>query len=375
MIDYVEIRNTETELAGIIDTAKSIIWHSAYFGVGDFEIYTQATPEAREILKKYNYVTRPDNPEIGIIEKIDISDSNIDGLMITASGRFAKSILDRRLIYNLSGTSNSATILRGKVETEVRKIVSNNAISCAFDSRRNIPLLELGAISNIPLVIVDDNGNATQKQVSYDNLLEYSDRVLQEYGLSARVILDAERKKLQYVVSVGADRSVNNSDGNDPIIFSSDFDNLVSSAYSIDTTQEKNVALIGGAGEGTARFYSLLAGSEIGLARREVWIDASSISKTYKDDSEDEQTYTDAEYKSFLDEKGKQEMSAMNVVDDFNGVLDVTNGNWIYNRDFFLGDIVTVESSRIGVYMDVRILQVTEVQDENGYTVAVDYQN
>lgn len=375
MIEYVEIRNTETELVGIIDTAKSIIWHSVYFGVGDFEIYTQATPEARELLEIGNYVTRPDNQEIGIIEKIYISDSPIDGLMIIASGRFAKSILDRRLIYNLSGTSNSATILRGKVETEVRKIVTNNAISCAFDSRRNIPLLELGDIANIPLVIVDDNGNAAQKQVSYDNLLEYSDGVLQEYGLSARVILYAERKKLQYVVFVGDDRSVNNSDGNDPIIFSSDFDNLVSSDYSIDTTQEKNVALIGGEGEGTSRFYSLLAGSEIGLARREVWVDASSISKTYKDDSETEQTYTDAEYKAFLDEKGKQELSAMNVVDDFNGVLDVTNGNWIYNRDFFLGDIVTVQSNRIGVYMDVRILQVTEVQDENGYTVAVDYQN
>lgn len=375
MIEYVEIRNTETELVGIIDTAKSIIWRSSYYGVGDFEIYTQATPEARELLQSGNYVTRPDNQEIGIIENINISDSPVDGVMIIASGRFAKSILDRRLIYNLSGTSNSATILRGKVETEVRKIVTNNAISCAFDSRRNIPILELGALSNIPLVIVDENGNAAQKQVSYDNLLEYSDGVLQEYGLSARVILDDESKKLQYVVFAGADRSVNNSDGNDPIIFSSEFDNIVSSAYSIDTTQEKNVALIGGEGEGTARFYSLLSGKEIGLARREVWIDASSISKTYKDESETEQTYTDAEYKAFLDEKGKQDMSAMKIVEDFNGGLDVTNGNWIYNRDFALGDIVTVESSRIGVYMDVRILQVTEVQDENGYTVAVDYQN
>ena len=38
MISYVEILNTERELIGIIDTAKSIIWHSVYFGVGDFEI-------------------------------------------------------------------------------------------------------------------------------------------------------------------------------------------------------------------------------------------------------------------------------------------------------------------------------------------------
>ena len=41
-IEYVEIRNTNAEVIGIIDAAQSIIWHSVYFGVGDFEIYTKA---------------------------------------------------------------------------------------------------------------------------------------------------------------------------------------------------------------------------------------------------------------------------------------------------------------------------------------------
>ena len=49
MIDYVEIRNAETELMGIIDTAKSIIWRSVYYGVGDFEVYAQATQNTRQL--------------------------------------------------------------------------------------------------------------------------------------------------------------------------------------------------------------------------------------------------------------------------------------------------------------------------------------
>ena len=375
MIDYVEIRNEETELIGIIDTAKSIIWRSVYYGVGDFEVYVQATQNTRELLSVGNYVTRQDNNEIGIIEKVEIKADKFDGLMITASGRFAKSILDRRLIYNLSGTSNAATILRGNVELQVRKIVEENAISCAFDSRRNIPLLELGALANIPLKIVDESGNAAQKQVSYGNLLEYSDAVLQEYELSARVTLDAERKKLQYSVFSGEDRSEENESGNEPVIFSEGYDNLKDSAYSLDKTSFKNAALVGGEGEGTDRFYALTAGSETGLARREVWVDASSISKKYKDAGGAEQTYSNDVYRGFLIERGRQSLSALKPVEAFGGSLDVTSGNFVFNRDFFLGDVVTVESERIGIYKRVRIISVTEVQDENGYTVSVDYQN
>ena len=375
MIDYVEIRNAETELIGIIDTAKSVIWRSVYYGVGDFEVYVQATQNTLELLSVGNYVTRQDNNEIGIIEKVEIKADKFDGLMITASGRFAKSILDRRLIYNLSGTSNAATILRGNVELQVRKIVEENAISCAFDSRRNIPLLELGALANIPLKIVDESGNAAQKQVSYGNLLEYSDAVLQEYDLSARVTLDAERKKLQYSVFSGEDRSEENESGNEPVIFSEGYDNLKDSAYSLDKTSFKNAALVGGEGEGTARFYALTAGSETGLARREVWVDASSISKKYKDAGGAEQTYSNDVYRGFLIERGRQSLSALKPVEAFGGSLDVTSGNFVFNRDFFLGDVVTVESERIGIYKRVRIISVTEVQDENGYTVSVDYQN
>ena len=372
MIEYVEIRGSDTEIIGIIDTARSIIWHSVYFSVGDFEIYAQAMPEIINLLRVGRYVTRPDNEEVGIIESINVATNEEDGIMIIASGRFAKSMLDRRLIYNLSGSSNAATILYGNVETEVREVVKNNAIACAFDSKRNIPLLELGDLSNIPQYIVDGSGNRTRKQVSYENLLTYTDGVLEEYGMAATCKLSVG--KLRYVIYRGIDRSADNVNGNIPIVFSQEYDNLTASEYSYDATPEKNVALIGGEGEGVNRFYSLIANTETGLSRREIFIDASSISKTYKDESDVEQTYTDAEYKSMLDAKGKQDIAARVATESFNGTIDATNGNYVYGRDFTLGDIVTVQDNNLGIYINVRIREATEVQDENGYTVELNYQ-
>ncbi len=365
MIEYVEARNAEFEVIGILDTSQSVIWHSVYYGVGDFQIYI-SLHDALNIITEARYITRPGNDEVGVIESILIADDIESGKMITIKGRFAKSLLDRRIIYNLSGTSNRATILRGNVETNVRSLVNDNAIAS-----RSLDVLELGAVAGIDKTIVDENGAAAQKQVSYDNLLDYTEAVLKEYGIASTVKLSNE--KLQYIVFEGADRSADNTDGNQPIVFSKEYDNLISSEYAYDASLEKNVALIGGEGEGIDRFCVLL-GSQSGLKRKEVFVDASSIRKTYKDESETEQTYTDEEYTAMLTAHGNQATSALTVSEDINGTIDITNGNWKYGTDVFLGDIVTVQDKDIGVYKNVRLGEVTEYQDQDGYSVEVIYQ-
>jgi hypothetical protein len=459
MIEYIEVRGSDTNIIGIVDIATTIIWRSEYFGVGDFEIHTPATPEIISLLKAGRFVTRPDNDDVGIIEKLYLPENADEGATITASGRFVKSILDRRLIYNLTGNSNKATILRGNVENAVREVIKNNAIACPFDSNRNISLLALGEAANIPLQIVDDNGNAAEKQVTYENLLTYTDGVLEEYGIASKCIL--QDGVFLYTIYSGIDRSINNSNGNMPVIFSKEFDNLTSSEYTYDETTEKNVALIGGEGEGVDRFYSLLAKSESDLQRREIWIDAKSIKKTLKaseiqemfpagaftgvdftvdgvvyatlviadtdkeytlkalqekfpkgtksgtkfnvdgvtyanriygddekysltplgykamldaDEKEGNYLLTDAVYISLLNTKGKQDIAPLVITETFDGTIDATNGNYVFGRDFSLGDIVTVQNNNIGIYMNVRIREALECQDENGYTVEVKYQ-
>lgn len=462
MIDIIEIRGADREIIGVIDTANSIIWHTVWFGVGDFEIYAKASEEHLSLLKVGNYVTRNDDENIGVIESIDITNSLTDGVMITAAGRFAKSILDRRLIYRLSGITNRPTTISGRVENAVRLLVNQNAIDCPFDARRNITMLELGANKGIADIIVNEDGKAAEKQTSYDNLLEYTDTLLEEYGLSAYVELDDDTKKLQYIVRQGTDRSANNTAGLDAVVFSKDYDNLSESEYAYDIAAHKNVALIGGDGEGLERFYALLIplSSSTDLNRKEVFVDASSLNKEMKasdlqelfptgvfsglnftvsgtvyatlvvdlereyskttledkfpqgtfsgskfvvdgvtyankvygddedytltalgykamlDADESEGTYelTDNRYEIMLKAQGKQTLKTLTKSETFTGTILVTAGNFILNTDFALGDIVTVQENSIGVYVDVRITEVTEVQDENGYKVDVVYE-
>lgn len=371
MIDFVEIKNADRETIGIIDTAKSIIWHSLYNGVGDFEIYIQATAQNISLLQVGYYVTRQNNDEIGIIDAVYITFTIQDGYMLTATGRFAKSLLERRLIYKLSDTVNTPTILRGNVEIAVRQLVQDNAINCTFDSRRNIPVLGLAALKGFPYIIVDSDGDPAQKQVSYQNLLEYTDGVLYEYGLSAKVIFNSGNKKLLYSVYEGADRFTGNTAGNEAIVFSVDYDNLNSSEYLYNVQPYKNAALIGGAGEGLERFYTLLTSGASGLTLREMFVNASAVNRKYKDEHDEEQTYTNAEYRAMLNQKGQEQLQQHIITETFTGEINATFGLWQYGRDYFLGDIVTVQDNKIGKYVNVRITEATEVQDENGYTVNI----
>ena len=373
MIEYVEIRAAASrEIVGIIDTAKSIIWRSCYYEAGDFEIYVPCNAATVNLLVAGNYVTRPNDRNVGIIEKIEITFNEFDGRMIIATGRMAKSILDRRIIYRLTDNSVSPTILSGNVEHAARAVVYNNAIDCEFDSDRNIDALVLGAHSGNTKIIVDANGDPATKQVTYNNLLSWTDEFLREYEIGAYIGLN-NSLKLQYLCFEGVDRSVDNTDGNDPVIFSQDFDNLLSSDYIYSEEKYKNMALIGGEGEGTARFCSVLIPSLTGIERREMFINASTSSKTYKDDQGDEQTLTDEEYNTQLQSIGAQDLAGAQITQSFDGTINVNNGVYKYKENFNLGDLVTVQDNEIGLYINTRIIEVIETQDENGYNITANY--
>lgn len=376
MIDYIEIRNASRELIGIIDSAASVIWHSEYYGTGDFEIYTSCTPVTATLLSVGNFVTRPDDRNIGIIESIKITNDTENGIMIAASGRFAKSILNRRVIYNLSGNSVSPRILKGNVEDAARALVAENAITCDFDSARNIPFLALGASSGSTKVIVDDGGDTSEKQVTYKILLDFISSLLMEYGMGSYISLDALTKNLLFNVFEGNDRSIDNTAGNNPVIFSQDFDNLLSSDYVKNVTTEKNTAIVGGAGEGQDRFVTVYKNSSLtGINRREVFVDSSSTSKTYKADDGTEATLTDEEYEKQLISIGRQNVASLSLVEDFEAEIDMTRGSWKYgvDADFYLGDIVSVQDVGLGLYMNPRLIGVVETQDDDGYKITGEF--
>lgn len=383
-IDYVEIRSAENrELIAIIDTANSVIWQTVYFGVGEFEIYCRATKETVDCLKRGNYVTRPDDDECGIIENIVITTDENGFKMITASGRFVKSLLDRRVIFTatIDGSGNEYVwrvppiTLSGKVEEAARKLVTDNIINPVMTARA-ADIIELDALAGYPDVIVvkDSEGETdADKQTELQNLLTYTDALLQEYNMSAAMRLDYDTLKFKYKVFKGKDFSIDNTDGNEPIVFSKDYDNLLTNEYDESEDGQKNTAIIGGEGEGLERYFAFSNAGNAGLARRETFIDAKGISRTYKDENDIEKTYTLGVYRKMLEAQGSQTLSTMKPNITFSGKVDLVSTHLTYRADFNIGDIVTIQDNELGIYTNARILTVLEVQDEDGYSIELGF--
>lgn len=376
MIEYLEVRNSNREIIGILDDFQSIIWETNYYSTGAFEVYLRAVPQYINVLQIGNYVTRPDDENIGIIENINVEYSEEFGKMIAASGRFAKSILDRRIIYNASGNTTgklsiSPVISSGLVETAVRKLVTDHIISSP-QTARNISFITLGELQGITKKIVDESGKNTQVQTSFGNLLEYTDEMLHSYELGAKMVFDRETLQLKYTVYEGKDRSRNNTQNNLPIIMSQEYDNFFSSKYEKNTTQIKNTALIGGEGEGADRFCTMIGTNAVGLNRREVWIDASAQSKTYELNGEQKQ-YTDDEYLALLKSAGTQTIADYQTTEIYDGELNINA--LTYKTDFNVGDIITVEDNELNIYINPRIIAVIENQNESGYSISISYGN
>lgn len=376
MINYLEIRNTSRQLIGIIDTAKSIIWVTEYYGAGTLEIYAPYSEKTKDLLQIGYYVTRPDELNAAIIEAVEYTDSPQDGMMIIARGRMAKSILDRRLAYRLNGNTIKPVRMSGNLANAVQNVVKAHAGSTA-SAERTLGVVR-GSNGGITKVISADTqlGEESSRQSSYKNLLTFTDAVLQEYYCGALIRIN-DSQQLVYDCFEGKDRNVGNTAGNTPIVFSQDFENLLTTDYSVDTTAQKNFALIGGEGEGLARFFTTYQqGAPTGFDRREVFVDASSIPRKYQEEgSTEEHEYTVAEYTTMLVGQAQTSLKELVTTETFTGDINLTYSPYKYGVDFWLGDVVTIQDNRLGLFSNVRILKATEAQDDNGYILSLEYGN
>lgn len=333
------------QLIDICDTYESVIWTPRYFDIGDFEIYLPATPENISLLTKDRYVVRDKDvfengfKNVMIIEKIRISTSIENGNYLTVTGRCLKSILKRRIVWQ-------QTILNGTVENGIRKIVNENAIN---------PIITQRAISNLVLNDIRGFTETLQRQVTGDNVADFIIEVCTAYGIGWDIYI--ENGLFVFDLYKGVDRSYNQNE-NSYVIFSDEYDNLLTSDYTYDKTNYKNVALVAGEGEGLQR-KTAIAGEASDLDRYELYVDS-------RNSSTNEGEIDEATYLAMLTEEGNETLKedSNSVTENIEGDIEVL-GNYTFGKDYFLGDIVEAENE-FGISAASRIIEIIESEDSNG---------
>lgn len=337
------VLDLNVNILGMIDTFKSCIWTVQYFSPNDFELVVPATDKNIDLLRKDRLLCRDKDRDgdmwnnVMIIENIKIETDWENGDKITVTGRGLKSLVGRRIVWK-------QTNLSGKVEDGIRQIITENIIS-PEDEKRKINGFQLADAIGI--------ADTFDIQVMGDDIDEWVVSTCSTYGIGWDVYIQG--KNFIFKLYKGLDRSYDQKDRM-PVVFSDEFDNLLATTYSYERAEFKNAALIGGEGEGINQRTTTI-GDSTGLDRYETYIDGSSVSSNGE-------IITEEQYYKMLQDYGKGELNNVSFTETFEGSTD-PNGNYILNKDYFLGDIVQV-INEYGISATPRIIEIIESEDENG---------
>ena len=335
------IHNPAGVWVGIVENPTSAIWTRRYQKPDDFELYLPATAETLALIYEGCYITRTDISGVMIVEHVEIATSSEEGNFLLISGRGAESLLDRRIVYE-------QTILSGRVDAAIYRLIDENAIRPANSARR------------LPLSMdePDVSSDTIKAQHTGTNLLEAVEEICTAYGLGFRAVADnAGEITPRIELFKGTDRSAGQS-VNSPVTFSAEFENLLSSSYAMDTSAYKNVAIVAGEGEGKNRKRATVGSAE-GIDRREIYVDARDLSSNEGEVSE-------LDYTAQLQARGVEILADSAITEAFEGEIDTSN-TFILDADYTLGDIVTT-ANEYGIQADTRIMAIMESWDESGYT-------
>lgn len=310
---------------GIIEDYSSFYFIRNYYQAKEFQLICSSKYKDR--LKDGNilFIT-PKKPLI--IENVSIDESK---KQITVKGRDLKCILERRITVPPPGQIHDS--FKGNAEDVIKHYVETNAVN-PIDRKRKINELAIAPSKH--------RGKSISWQSRYRYLNYEINNIGSSIGLGWKVTLDLKNKKFIFDVIEGIDLTISKS----KVIFSDDFNNITDVIKTNDSKNYKTMGYVAGQGEGANReVEEVYRNNEIGLNRRELFIDARDIEEGEKEK---------------LTDRAKAKLNSFDYINSTEST--VVNTNFIYEKDWDLGDIVIRKMDDDSE--NLRVTEITEVYEK-----------
>lgn len=247
---------------------------------------------------------------------------------------------------------------RGNVEQVIRSFVNANAVT-PTNINRKIDNLILGNLSGIT--------ETTEESYSNKELGESLWEICLKFDIAYEIFADITNKMFEFVVWKGTDRSTNQTI-RDAVIFSKEFDNVLSQNYTDDKSDYRNTVIIAGEGDGVARTYLVVGNENKGRKRREMFVDARDLQSSESDQTKMSQTA----YEALLIERAKNKQVEYERVQSFETDI-VYDSQFTFGSDYFMGDLITIRNDEISVALHTRIVTAKEKYSKKGYELSTEF--
>lgn len=233
-----EVYTPYLELIGVLEIQRCVIWEQRAFSAGSFSLESLITEDSNVLLVPENIIWIAGD-YAGVIEHVQ-QQAGENGPYITVKGRDLTGLLDRNILwgrYALSGT----------VADVMRRLVDD---CCIHPTRgdteaRKIPGLVLAEADGM-------QGASILAQKTGGTLLEALEELGEAYGVAFGVRFNPQVPQMEFWTRPGINRSVGQS-VNEPVFYSTELDDVLSSEYTYDSGNYRSVALVAGEGEGNER--------------------------------------------------------------------------------------------------------------------------
>lgn len=236
-------------------------------------------------------------------------------------------------------------------------MVNKMAINPA-DAKRKIPYLVNAVDTQVGKVVA---GYQKTGGSLYDAIYDMA----YESDIGFSVLFDPRGKRLVFEVRAGVDRT-QEQQANEPVVFSTDLEDVLSSSYYLNTEDVKNVAMVQGEDKGASRVTVYTGSTNLtGYQRKELYVDARDLQSTVYDDSGNQSTLTDAQYKATLVQRGNEKLAEHQKTETFEAqIRQFGDVQYQFGVDYQKGDKVTVVDRQLGLSVSARITSVEEDYSE-----------
>lgn len=334
---------------GEINLFDSLVWPDKFNGYASFELWAPITEENSEYLKRGNVLwCGGDNAAVIEIVKSSVDDKGTKTFNV--KGRTLEMLLTTRIIWGTYNGTNKRS------STVMYEIVNQNCINPS-NPKRKIPFLECKIDRQL--------GNTITYQKTGGEVYDALTNIADNSGLGFNVLFRPREKKLIFEVIEGTDRTINQTI-NDPVEFSTDLEDILSSSYYSNSQDKKSVALVMGEGEGSDRKRQISGDdNSSGFLRRELYVDARDLQSESVSENGTTQTLTENEYKQVLVQRGDEKLDEHAAVETFEAQIRVFGDiQYEFGKDYQKGDKVTVRDGQLGVVVSARITEVEEDFDD-----------
>ncbi|MCM3761028.1 siphovirus ReqiPepy6 Gp37-like family protein [Alkalihalobacillus oceani] len=339
----VRILTPTLDLEGEIDNYLSFSFSRSYYAPGEFQLVTNRKVQHADTLNINQIIMLGESSfKTGIIRYKEIKTNEQGEEIVTIKGETLGAITKQRITIPPEGQAHD--IQDADAETVMKNYVQRNCLD-----------IEEMAFPNLVVAANQNRGESIKWQSRYKNLAEELEQISRLENLGWHIYLDLDSKAWIFDIYKGRNFSASQQE-NAPVIFSPEFENVMSQQFIDSCIGYSNYAVVAGQGEGVNRDI-VFTGDGTGLERHVIFVDAR-----------------DVENQADLVKRGKNKLIEHQRIFSLQSEV-FPHGAFAYEKDWDVGDLVTVQNKDWNITMDTRITEVTEIYEASGFKLTVTFGN